>query len=77
LNRPWTPRVVSNGCPYASFASAVSPEASGESVLEGSLPLLDGSRQDLADFEGEVVLVVNTATECGYTPQFEGLQELL
>jgi glutathione peroxidase len=27
-------------------------------------------------FEGEVVLVVNTASECGYTPQYEGLQQI-
>lgn len=50
---------------------------SGEgSVLSGNLPLLNGKSQELAEFEGDVVLVVNTASECGFTPQFEELEEL-
>jgi glutathione peroxidase len=37
---------------------------------------IDGSETDLATYDGQVVLVVNTASECGFTPQYAGLQEL-
>ena len=37
---------------------------------------IDGREVDLGDYTGQVVLVVNTASQCGLTPQYAGLQEL-
>ena len=36
----------------------------------------DGTEVSLKDYEGKVLLIVNTATECGFTPQYEELQKL-
>lgn len=37
---------------------------------------IDGNARPLEEFRGKVTLVVNTASECGFTPQYEGLQSL-
>ena len=46
------------------------------SVFEFEARRLDGSPMPLAQFRGQVLLVVNTASECGFTPQYAGLQAL-
>ncbi|MEO0513601.1 MAG: glutathione peroxidase [Planctomycetota bacterium] len=49
--------------------------AAGEGVLAGlTIEMLDGTTADLAEFAGRPVLVVNTASKCGYTPQYDQLQ---
>jgi len=46
------------------------------SAYDYSFPAIDGGTLRLADFKGKPVLVVNTASECGYTPQYAGLEKL-
>jgi len=46
------------------------------SPLEFTIKDIDGKDYDLSKLKGKVVLFVNVASECGYTPQYEGLQEL-
>jgi glutathione peroxidase len=64
------------GVLLAASAAAVSTPAC-KGLLDHSFPaLLTGKPQSLCDYAGKVVLVVNTASQCGYTPQYEGLEAL-
>jgi len=51
------------------------PPPTGD-ALQAPFTLMDGREAKLADFEGEVLLLVNVASKCGFTPQYEGLQAL-
>ena len=49
---------------------------SDATIYDFSAKDIKGNEISLADYQGKVLLIVNTASKCGFTPQFEGLQNL-
>ncbi|MCU0939271.1 MAG: glutathione peroxidase [Burkholderiaceae bacterium] len=45
-------------------------------VYDFSAQTIDGKTRKLADYQGKVLLVVNTASKCGFTPQYKGLESV-
>jgi glutathione peroxidase len=59
-----------------AMLSAQTTSKKPASVLDFTMKDIDGKDVPLAKFQGKVLLIVNTASQCGYTPQYKGLQEI-
>jgi glutathione peroxidase len=58
------------------LATAATAGAACPPLLDVKMPTLSEDSASLCRYAGKVLLVVNTASQCGYTPQYEGLEKL-
>ena len=60
----------------ANDTPAATEAVANKSIYGFKVTTLDGGTIDFASFKGKKILIVNTASECGFTPQYEGLEKL-
>lgn len=61
---------------FAYFTTSPLVSAKTKSVLDFKMKDIDGKEVALKKYKGDVLLIVNTASQCGYTPQYAGLQAI-
>lgn len=59
-----------------AFSKKETPMSNASSIHEFTMNNIDGKPVKLEEYKGKVVLIVNVASKCGFTPQYEGLEKL-
>ncbi|WP_034669873.1 glutathione peroxidase [Chryseobacterium populi] len=60
----------------SELSKAKTKELMGKTIYDFKVESLDGKEIDFADFKGKKILIVNTASECGFTPQYADLEKV-
>lgn len=60
----------------SEVSKAKTKELMGKTIYDYKVESLDGKEINFADFKGKKILIVNTASKCGFTPQYEDLEKL-
>lgn len=61
---------------FGAFTRTGPPMEGEKSIYDFTMRTIDGTDRPLKAYEGKVLMIVNVASKCGYTPQYEGLQQL-
>jgi glutathione peroxidase len=61
---------------WSSLVSKPTTPIQTQTIYDFKVASLNGGIIDFADFKGKKILIVNTASKCGFTPQYEGLEKL-
>ena len=72
----WKPRFLGYLLAGVFILMTTAASFAASSIYDFTLPLLDGTPAPLANYKGKVVLVVNVASRCGFTPQYSALESI-